>query len=326
MLAMNSVAHLSFADVRTFIAVVEAGSISRAAHELRLTQPAVTRRMQRLEIAMGGPLVDRGRRPFALTDLGRRAVERCRRLAAASEELASLAAGDARMRECRIGVAHALTEFTLAAPLDEMRRRHPEVVARLSTGWSADLLARAKSGALDAAVILLPEGEAPGCASRRALANERVAVVAQRGRRASSMRDLAEAGWILNPEGCAARAMLGRALARAGLPLRVNVEAYDYELQMSLVARGLGFGLAPERLLARSASRARVSAVPARGLTFPMKIWMVAGESDPQLGRATGALGEALEKRLAAKVVAARKGARRNGSLNRAGGGDAGKR
>jgi DNA-binding transcriptional LysR family regulator len=46
-------------DARTFIAVVEAGSVSRAARELHLTQPAVTRRVQRLEQAVGAQLIDR---------------------------------------------------------------------------------------------------------------------------------------------------------------------------------------------------------------------------------------------------------------------------
>jgi DNA-binding transcriptional LysR family regulator len=88
--------------VRTFVAVVEAGSVSRAARELHLTQPAVTRRVQRLEQAVGAPLIDRRKRPFALTDVGRAAVERCRRLLSATHELKALTQG-ASCRHGRFG-------------------------------------------------------------------------------------------------------------------------------------------------------------------------------------------------------------------------------
>jgi DNA-binding transcriptional LysR family regulator len=57
-------------DVRTFVAAAEAGSISAAARELHLTQPAASRRIQRLEDALGAPLIDRRKRPFTLTDAG----------------------------------------------------------------------------------------------------------------------------------------------------------------------------------------------------------------------------------------------------------------
>ncbi len=47
---------------------------------------------------------------------------------------------------------------------------------------------------------------------------------------------------MLNPEGCAARASLQRELARVGLPMRVSVETYNYELQLALIARERGLG------------------------------------------------------------------------------------
>ncbi|HUP34754.1 MAG TPA: LysR family transcriptional regulator [Candidatus Limnocylindria bacterium] len=66
-------------DIRAFVAVADARSVSRAARELYLTQPAVTRRVQRLERDLGVALCDRRRRPFALTEAGQAVLERCRR-------------------------------------------------------------------------------------------------------------------------------------------------------------------------------------------------------------------------------------------------------
>jgi DNA-binding transcriptional LysR family regulator len=296
MLIMNS------DDVRTFVAVVEAGSISGAARELYLSQPAVSRRVQRLEQAIGVPLIDRRKRPFALTDVGRAAVERCRRLLSATDELKGLAEGGVLpTQELRMGVAHALTEFALAEPVDAMRREFPAVAVRLHTGWSRDLLARVRSGALGASVILLPERDAePGGVSARKLASEHLAVVAPRNwpSRTYPVRELDGTGWILNPEGCAARAELERQLARARLPLRVSVETYNYELQLRLIARGRGLGLVPNRLFLRSPTRKKLRKLSVRGLSFPLTIWLVAGELSPGLEPALRALERALTDRL----------------------------
>jgi DNA-binding transcriptional LysR family regulator len=89
--------------------------------------------------------------------------------------------------------------------------------------------------------------------------------------------DLAGQSWVLNPDGCAARAALRRALVGTGANLHVAVETYNYELQLSLVAGGRGLGLVPSRLLARSRFRRRVRAVRVRGLDFEMTIWSVRG-------------------------------------------------
>lgn len=291
-------------DARTFIAVVEAGSVSRAARELHLTQPAVTRRVQRLEQAVGAQLIDRRKRPFALTDIGQAAIERCRRLVSTRDELKALAQGGglSPARECRIGVAHALTELALMEPIEELRETFPSVVLRLYTGWSPDLVERVRSGALDAAVVLLPQGESlPPGTDGAVLASEQLVVIAPKRWRARSLttRELADIGWILNPEGCAVRAWLQRSLARGGAPLRVGVEAYNYELQMSLVARARGVGLVPARLLARSASRKELCTLRIRGLEFPMSIWLIAGLHAPALDLPVKSLGRSLAHRLA---------------------------
>jgi DNA-binding transcriptional LysR family regulator len=85
----------------------------------------------------------------------------------------------------------------------------------------------------------------------------------------------------------------------------VAVETYNYELQMSLVARGRGLGLVPARLLARSSSRRNLCTLNVRGMEFPMKVWMVTGTlplglKEP-IATLSRALGEQLLQRRAAR-------------------------
>jgi len=107
--------------------------------------------------------------------------------------------------------------------------------------------------------------------------------------------------WILNPEGCGARAILQKAFGRAGLSLRVGVETYNYELQMSLVARGRGLGLVPSRLVARSAVKRQLSVLGVRGLEFPMTIWMLTAGLPSALETALEAFTDSLQRRLSPK-------------------------
>jgi DNA-binding transcriptional LysR family regulator len=290
-------------DLRAFVTVVEAGSVSGAARELYVTQSAVTRRLQRLETSIGTSLLDRRTRPASLTGPGQVVLERCRRLLNDFREVRAAAAnGHLPMGEVKIGVAHALTEITLTEPVEEVRRKFPKVALRLLTGWSQDLLERVRSGSLDAAVILLAEGERlPAGVAGQQMGKERLLVVASRGAgtsRPPRIQDLSGTNWILNPEGCAARAALRRTLLRANIDMIVAVETFNYELQLSLVARNRGLSLVPERILLRSRLKPRLRVVHFPSLNFPLTIWAVQRQPCTGLNTVIAELSRVLMERL----------------------------
>ena len=296
---------MEFDDIRAFVAVAEARSVSRAARSLYLTQPAVTRRMQRLESALGVTLCDRTRRPVTLTEAGQTVLERCRRVLEAVRDVRSSSEGAAvSPRELRIGVAHALTEVTLTQPVERVQRRFPHVSLCLSTGWTRDLLERVRARTLDGAVILLPDDERmPAGIDATRLGRERLVVVGSRegnAHRFDGIARLADVGWILNPEGCAARALLQRALLTANVRMRVAVETYTYDLQLALVARQRGLSLVPARILARSPLRSRLRVRRIRGLDFPLTIWAVRSPATADLDAVWNELHQALTERLSA--------------------------
>ena len=297
---------MEFDDIRAFVAVAEARSVSRAARALYLTQPAVTRRMQRLESALGVTLCDRTRRPVTLTEAGQTVLERCRRVLEAVRDVRSSSEGtQVPAPELRIGVAHALTEVTLTQPVERVQRRFPYVSLCLSTGWTRDLLERVRARTLDGAVILLPDDERmPAGIDATRLARERLVVVGPRQGntpRFDGMASLGDVGWILNPEGCAARALLQRTLLAAGVRMRVAVETYTYDLQLALVARQRGWSLVPARILARSPLRSRLRVRRIRGLDFPLTIWAVRSPATPDLDAVWSELHQALTERLSVR-------------------------
>jgi DNA-binding transcriptional LysR family regulator len=294
---------MEFDDVRAFVAVANSGSVSLAARHLNVTQSAVTRRLQRLETSLGTNLLDRRTRPVTLTGAGQATLERCRRLLNDVREVRAAASNGGPLRgELKIGVAHALTEFTLTEPAGEIRHKFPNLALRLSTGWSREVLEQVRSGALDVGVILLAEGESlPAAVIGRQIAKERLVVVASRQhgpRRIRNIQELADVQWILNPEGCAARAGLSKALLQADIDMIVAVEAYNYELQLALVAQNRGLSLVPERLLRRSRQRSRLRVMGVVGLEFPLVVWMVYREPLAGLDRVVAELCCSLSKKL----------------------------
>jgi DNA-binding transcriptional LysR family regulator len=293
---------MEFEDIRTFVSVAEAGSVSQAARQMFITQPAVTRRLQRLETALGTNLVDRRRRPFTLTAAGQGVLAECRKVLNSVREVHAVISRDGTPSgELKIGVAHALTEIALTEPLDSVRRKFPRVNFALVTGWSRQLFERVRSGSLDAAIILLPEeNKQPPDVKSVALGTERLVVVAAKGMRSGKKKlaDLRRTNWILNPEGCGARAALERTLRRADIEMHVGLETYNYDLQLSLVAKNRGLSLVPSRILNRSGLRSRLRELRISGLEFPLTIWSMRGQLSGSLDSVIEELNQQLIQRL----------------------------
>lgn len=297
---------MELGEIRTFVAVAEAGSVNRAARLLHLSQPAVTRQVQRLEAALGVQLLDRRARPAGLTPAGRVALEQCRAVLRAVEALQSSVAGDGGPAgECRIGVPPWLADFALPACVEDLRRRFPRVQLQVATGWSRTLIEHVRAGGLDAAVVQLPEGERPPAdVAGRVIGAQPLAFVASRRERIAAtvaLEDLAGARWVLNPDGCGFRATLRRALQRIDAPLQVAIEAYGSELQLSLVARGIGLGCVPARALERSAVRREIRTFRVKGHDLQLAVWAVRGRPVEPILPVLDALEEHMAKAFRAK-------------------------
>jgi DNA-binding transcriptional LysR family regulator len=115
--------------LRTFVQIVEAGSLSAAAGALRTTQPTVSRRLQALERALGLPLLQRSTHAMKLTEDGDRCFERAKDLLASVEQFdEDLRAASAEPGgTLRVVVPHAFGQDKLVGPLASYLARYPRV-------------------------------------------------------------------------------------------------------------------------------------------------------------------------------------------------------
>ena len=260
---------MNLGDLKAFVAVAETGSINRAAAKLNLTQPAVTRRIQSLEAAIGVALLDRSSKPPNLTEDGRRALAHGRKVLSAIEELSEQVSSKRGLSgEFRIGIAPGFANSALGQPLDQLMRNFPNIDLRIMSDWSGELLAALRSQALDAALVLLTE---PQLVDRdfelRSFPQQPIVIVAARQATIGASPSLAELGvhrWVLNPRGCGFRSALQRALDREHGHLNLGAEVQGYDLQLSLIARGVGLGLVPRSRWEASACRKQIKIVEPR--------------------------------------------------------------
>jgi len=265
-------------DLRTFVTVVDSGSVGRAALRLNRTQPAISRRIQRLEEALGVTLLDRDSKPARPTRAGEAAYRRCMAVLRATEALAREAQADVPTGPLRIGVSAAMAESIFVPALDAVRTSFPHTMLHLSSTRSSELHKEVADGLIDAAIVMrLPDRpiEEPGA---EALGTERVVVVGPAGVDTASpcrIVDLARFSWVINPNGCGFRSQLDRALSASGHSLDVAAQSWGTGLQLALIARGGGLGLVPERLIGESPHARALRILTVEDFRPALSVWLV---------------------------------------------------
>ncbi|HFT6596815.1 TPA: LysR family transcriptional regulator [Klebsiella oxytoca] len=266
-------------DIDALLATVQFSSLNQAAEYLGITQSAITRRLQRLEQTLNVTLLERQTRPLTLTAAGHRVYEQCLSIKRETKKLYGLLDPEAEPHGIlRLGVPQSVAEIALQPALTALRQQFPALRPQVTCGWSGLLQKRLESVELDGVLAMGPEQQrfAEGYGGRL-LCPLDIAVIAAKSWRlhAGALRDCAEKGWVLNPDGCGLRAGLIRELQSQGLRLALNVETAGAQLQMSLVAQGLGLGLVPRAALAASPWRDEVTILTLADFQPEVHLWLV---------------------------------------------------
>ena len=244
-------------QLKTFMAIVQAGSFSRAAERLCCVQSNVTARIKRLERQLGAPLFERGRNGAALTTSGLRlkfhAEDILARLAAAETDMLDAVGGAAPLR---LGAMESTAATRLPPLMKRLHKAFPEAALSLETGATDDLLNRVFDRELDAAFVAAPV-DAERFASAAAFREELVL--------AAPPEAGITAPLISFRAGCAYRARAEQWLRASGhAPLKV-VEMGSLDGILGCVAAGMGIAVVPQRAAESSQHRdgLRLEALPA---------------------------------------------------------------
>ena len=234
--------------LRYFVAVADAGNVSRAAQRLHITQPALTRQIQDLEREFASRLFDRIGRRIILTRDGEEILERTRRLLADAEALGerarALAGGEAGV--LRIGAVPQFIEAVLPEVLTGYALTFPGIDVELVEDGGGLLLRRLQQGELHLAVGLWRTGGL----QNRPLFPARVLAVMQRGHRlagqnALAVTDLVRSPLLLLGREFQTRELFDEACQAAHFEPSVRLESRSSQPLVALAAAGHGVAIVP---------------------------------------------------------------------------------
>jgi DNA-binding transcriptional LysR family regulator len=262
-------------DLQALLVLAETLHFGRAADRLHVSQPALSKRLRRMEERIGGPLLVRGYRDVRLTEAGRLLVNRGRHLVAEASATLALAQRAARGEAglLRIGFGIASILGLLPDVILRFRRAHPDVQLHLRDMSTPDQIKALVGGEID--IGFIRRGATDDRLQTRHVLNERlVAVVGPHGRwnAREGLRSLAAEPFITISRTRSASFYdhVLRVCAAAGFAPRIVQEADELFTVVSLVRAGLGVALVP-----RSAALMRLPGVRFHELELPQAAWNI---------------------------------------------------
>lgn len=150
-------APLDLDQLRTFAAVVDTGSFTRAAEDVFKTQSAVSMQIRRLEERLGAELFERGGRAVRLTEDGARLLSYARRMLALSQETLTAFDETHIAGHVRIGLPDDYAERFLPEIMARFARSNPRVEMQIACETTSSLIEHVEKGHLDVALVCPPK-------------------------------------------------------------------------------------------------------------------------------------------------------------------------
>ena len=262
-------------QVRYFLAVCETKNFTRAAGRCRVSQPALTTSIKKLEEELGEALFHRDRAGATLTSLGRQLYPRFQRMAAESASIGVVADNHRRLKQVplRLGVLATVGPARVAHYLAGFRGRAPGVELELHIGRHDELVGKLEELELDV-LISNTSDVAPEWAVVVPLYTERYAVLLPPGHRLGArasvkLSDLVDEPYV-DRLACEMREQVAAACASHRFDLYASHRTEREEWVQSLVQAGLGFAFMPEYSILPGETITRPLIEPALARTISM--------------------------------------------------------
>src|SRR6266851_2161807 len=267
---------IGLADFEAVVALADTLHFGRASDRLHVSQPALSKRLRKLEDRIGGPLLVRRYRDVRLTEAGRLLAERGRLLLRESAATVALSQRAARGEAGRLRIGFGIASIIGLLPdvLLRFRRSHPGVQLQLRDMSTPDQIEALAAREVDVGFVRLPVAE-DRLIVRPVLDERLVLAIGPRSpwNARIGLRSVSAEPFIIIARARSA-SFYDHALsvcAATGFAPRIVQEANELFTVLSLVGAGLGVSLVP-----RSAALMRLPGVRFRELTLPEAAWDIA--------------------------------------------------
>jgi len=253
---------------KVFYYVAKYGNITAAAEKLVLTQPSVTKSIQRLEEQLGCALFKRTKRGVSLTIEGeliwKRVEPACRLIQSAETELKTVR----RLESGTLSIASTEMGFgTYVLPaMGDFLKEHPKVKVRFRNALTERVLEMLRTGAIDLAILYTPLEIDESLTTHTLDILRDCLVVGERyAHLAKGENDLAQLKdypFITMPEGSSGKEFMKRCFQKYGLYFEPDIEVTTMELVIQAVSKSFGIGTLPEPVAQRAQEQGRLFRIP----------------------------------------------------------------
>jgi DNA-binding transcriptional LysR family regulator len=268
-------------QLNVFIAVVECGSMARAAEHLAISQPVISKMIASLEQTLGFPLLERSRLGVEPTLYGKALLKRSialgNDLRSSVDELKSLA--DPTMGELRIGSTEPVMAGLLPTIVDRLSRRYPRLALHIIEDEPPELQDRhLRNHDIDLMIGRLPSPTPAADTDVQVLLHESGVVVAGLNnpwvrRRKIRLADLVNERWCLPPRDSFPGGWIANAFHASGLEVpRASVTVYSILMQSALLSSGRFLSFLPATMLRFSTKRLAMKVLPVK---MPVQMWPI---------------------------------------------------
>jgi DNA-binding transcriptional LysR family regulator len=225
--------------LKTFLAIADTGSFTRAAEEVNKTQSAVSMQMKRLEETLARPLFARDGRASRFTNDGEKLIEYARRMVALNDETVSAFTRPELTGTVRFGTPDDYADRFLPEILARFSRTHPLVTVDVDCVMSIHLYDRVKNGEIDVALVT----ESCNVEADEVFRTEPLVWVTSARHSVHLLDTLPIA---VSHAGCEWRNTVTRALDDAGRKYRITYSSPNSNAINAAVHAGIAVGAMPE--------------------------------------------------------------------------------
>lgn len=252
---------------RCFYKIAQTGSLTKAAEQLHITQPAVSQTVKQLEEKMGGPLFIRTPRGVQLTREGEvllRYIEHAF-LQIESGEKAIAEMNNLNAGEIHIGASDTLCSHYLLPYLEQFHQRYPGVRIRIANRTTPETIALLKQGVIDCGIVSLPVA-AEGVDIRRSAPLRDCLVGGERYRRLAeaplTLGRLREHPLLMLEPGGSTRQAIDAYAEAHGVALQPEFELGSIDLLVQFAVRGFGLAFVIRDYAAEQLGDGRLVEIP----------------------------------------------------------------
>jgi LysR family nitrogen assimilation transcriptional regulator len=284
-------------QLRYFVAIVDHGSLSRAALVLHVAQPALTQQLRQLEAELGARLLHRSAQGVVSTDAGKIFYEHALAILkqVADAQAAVLQSAEQPSGSVTLGLPHSISGALALPLLTAARARFPDITLQLTEEITGNLVEQLQSGRLNLAV-LFDDGQL-GHFIATPLVDEDLAFICRADSvhaprsRAISFADALAAPLILPAQQQGVRPRVEQVARSAGLALASVIEINSIAILKSALLADMGATILPVAPLEADIASGTLSACPITGPAIERRVVLCASRNIP-LTNAASAIGK----------------------------------